>query len=161
MELKKKIKKLLDKSSKTPINKEFEILDEDTIKGLETIEEISSNNNGKIIKVAKKVIYVLKVMKNKNITHKQLQHYIAEYEIKNALHHPNILKTYGIFYGNEELAASILLEYCPMNLDEAIKNKRLSKIERVCLIYEIASGLKLKIFKKIFRIMKLTELLNF
>lgn len=92
MQLKKKIKETSDNSQLTPLNKEFQILDDDEINELETIEEINSNGNGKILKVAKKIIYVLKVMKNRNITHKQLQHFVAEYEIMNALDHPNILK---------------------------------------------------------------------
>ena len=141
-QLKKKIKEHPDDSQKTQINNEFEILDVDTIKGLEKLEKISSNNNSKIMKVAKKVIYALKILKNEEITHKQLQHFIGEYEIMNALKHPNILKAYGIFYGDEENPASILLEYCPNNLYKAIKNKTLTKVERVCFIYEITSGMK-------------------
>lgn len=54
---------LKNKMKKQSMN-EFQILDADTIKGLENIEEISSNNNSKIMKVAKKIIYVLKVLKN-------------------------------------------------------------------------------------------------
>lgn len=119
------------------------------IKELETIEEISCSSNSKILKVAKKDIYVLKVLNKKNIEHKQIQHFITEYEIMNALNHPNILKSYGFFNGNKEMAASILLEYCPMNLDEAIKKEQLTKVQRACSFYEIASGMKFVHLNKI------------
>ena len=42
-----------------------------------------------------------------------------------------------------EFFLAILVEYCPMNLNDAIKNKTFSKVQRVCSIYEIASGMKL------------------
>lgn len=39
------------------------------------------------------------------------------------LDHLNILKAYGIFLSDEENPPSILHEYCPENLEQAIKKK--------------------------------------
>ena len=67
----------------------------------------------------------------------------------NSLNHPNILKTCGLFLGSEEIEPSILLEYCSMDLDNAIKNKILSKVQLACSVYQIACGMKFIHFRKI------------
>ncbi|OHS97566.1 CAMK family protein kinase [Tritrichomonas foetus] len=53
--------------------------------------------------------------------------------------HPNILKTYGICYGDEKHPPSILLEYCPTNLKQMIKKFHENEIDN--LISEIISGM--------------------
>ena len=58
------------------------------------------------------------------------------------LHHPNVLQEYGIFVGDESNPPSILLEYCPLNIEQAIMNKELSNVKIVCAIYQIAEGMK-------------------
>ena len=58
------------------------------------------------------------------------------------LNHPNILKSYGIFLSNEKIPPSILLEYCPTNLNESIINGIFSKVQIACSFYEISSRMK-------------------
>lgn len=60
----------------------------------------------------------------------------------NILNHPNILKAFGIFFGDKETPPAILLEYCPKNLFTVIKNNELSNVEIACVMYEIAEGMK-------------------
>ena len=56
--------------------------------------------------------------------------------------HLNIMKAYGIFLSDEENPPSILLEYCPENLEQAIKKKSFKNSQIVCIIYQIAEGMK-------------------
>ena len=67
----------------------------------------------------------------------------------NLLDHPNILKTFGIYFGNKTNPPSILLEFCQMNLDQAINKKILSKIQIVFYVYQIVEGMKFVHFNKI------------
>lgn len=57
---------------------------------------------------------------------------LNEYELMNMLNHTNILKQ----------PPSILLESFQENLDDAVKNKALSNIQIVFIIYKIAEGMK-------------------
>lgn len=92
---------------------------------------IQYKNGNKSIKIIKKII------QNEN-----LQPIFMQYDISKKLHHLNILKTFGLFFGDDKSPSSILLEYCPNNLDEAIKKKKLSKVQRVYSIYQIAEFMK-------------------
>lgn len=58
------------------------------------------------------------------------------------LDHLNTLKAYVIFLSDEENPPSILLEYCPENLEQAIKKKSFKNFQIVCIIYQIAEGTK-------------------
>lgn len=46
---------------------------------------------------------------------KRQKRFILEYEVVNRIHHPNIIKTYGIFFGNSERLPSILPEITDNN----------------------------------------------
>ena len=128
---------------------EIKIIDEKAIQDLETIEEISYNNNGKVVKVYKKEIYVLKIMNVKNATADSLRYFLNEYEIMNLLDHPNIIKTFGICLHTEKMPPSILIEFCVNNLDEVIKNKTFDNVQIAFTIYQIVEGMKYVHFKKI------------
>lgn len=153
-QLEKAIKKNESTNGGSCISKpsdQFQFLDADLIQEFETLEEIGSGGGGKVLKVAKKEIYALKVMnlsKNPDENQSSLRLFLGEYEILNMLNHPNILKTYG-FYVNEKKPPSILLEFCPMNLDDLINNKKITKVELVCTIYQIVEGMKFVHFNKI------------
>ena len=151
IKLKAKIEELSHQEKKEfsqQIN-DFQIFDSSMIKDLEMIDEIGNNNYRKVYKVSQKVTCALKVINNKNITREQFQRFIEIHKTIEALNHPNLLKSYGIILSNEEIPTSILAEYYPMNLNDAIKNKTFSKVQRVCSIYEIASGMKLLHFNRI------------
>ena len=73
--------------------------------------------------------------------HFQNTTFMKEYEIMNMLDHANILKTYGIFLSDEKNPPSILLEFCPQNLQKAIEDKKFTNEELVKNIYQIAEGM--------------------
>lgn len=130
------------------VNHKIEILDSETIDNYEKLEEISFGSSGKVYKVAKKNFYALKVMKLE-ITPEEFKHFLNEYELLCLLEHPNIVKTFGIFLSDKTHPPSILLEFCPMNLESAIKKGILSNVEIVFSIYQIVEGMKYFHFKKV------------
>ena len=129
--------------------KELNILDSSSINELDKLEKIGRGSSGEIYKVAKKAIYALKIMEVEGKGVEELQQFINEYEIMNILDHPNILKTYGIFLSDEKTPPSLLLEYCSMNLEKAIKSKTFTKNQVVFAIYQIAEGMKYVHFRKV------------
>ncbi|KAK8898171.1 hypothetical protein M9Y10_000443 [Tritrichomonas musculus] len=133
----------------TPMNKGLDILDSSSIDDLEKIEKIGRGSSGEIYKVFKKEIYALKIMEIEGKSYDEFRQFINEYGIMSILDHPNILKTHGIFLSNESTPPSFLLEFCPTNLDKAIKNKRMTKEEIVFTIYQIVEGMKYVHFRKV------------
>ncbi|KAK8844183.1 hypothetical protein M9Y10_024388 [Tritrichomonas musculus] len=129
--------------------KELRIIDSEEINNIEQIELIGSGGGGNVFKVAKKVFYALKRMKICKTNISTLKQFLSEYEILNMLNHPNIIKAYGIFLSDETNPASILLEYCPTNLDKLVTNQSLDNIQIVKLIYQIVEGMKYVHFNKI------------
>lgn len=88
-------------------------------------------------------------MNIENSSFESLQRFVREYDIMNMLCHPNILKTHGIFFSDEKIPPSILLEYCPLNLEQAVKKHLLSKVQTAVAIYQIAEGMKYIHFRNI------------
>ena len=127
----------------------FRILSEEEIENLEKLEEIGVGGGGKVVKVAIKKLYALKQMVVNNSSFKDLQNFIQEYEIINMLNHPNVIEAIGIFMSNESIPPSILLEYCPNNLQKAIEDKILTNEEVVEIIYQIVEAMKYIHSKKI------------
>lgn len=135
------LKRLREEKQKTQKNKEIKIFDSDSINEYETIENIDCE--GQVVKVCLKKVYALKKVKLTNLNHDSFQNFINDIQIINMLNHPNILKTFKVFYNNEkESELSILLEYCQMNLEQAIQNKSLTKAQIVSFIIQIAEGMK-------------------
>ena len=140
-------------NSKCKANEYIKILDEKIYEELKMIDEIALRTSGKVLKVSyNNKIYALKIMnyrKSSPNNYSDNQNFIKEYEFLSSLNHPNILKTFGIFLGNERKPPALLSEFCQMNLDELMKSKELSKFEIVCLIYQIIEAMKYLNFKKI------------
>ena len=128
---------------------EIKVFTEKEINDFEILEEISYNNNGKVVKVAKKQIFVLKIMNAKKSNVESLKLFLNEYEIMNMLNHPNIIKTFGICLDSVNMPPSIVIEFCIGNLEEAILNKKFTKVEIAFAIYQIAEGMKYVHYKKI------------
>ena len=63
-----------------------------------------------------------------------------EYVLLSNLNHPNIVKVFGFYYGNENHNPAILLEYCKFNLEKIIKE--LNDDDLVGIIYEICLAMK-------------------
>ena len=76
---------------------------------------------------------------HQNIDRNQIENEIA---IMRELDHPNILKAFGIFLSNENNPPSILLEFCPKNLEEIMTEETHSKVKMVFIIYQIIEGMK-------------------
>ncbi|KAK8883177.1 hypothetical protein M9Y10_045827 [Tritrichomonas musculus] len=136
------------KEEKVP---ELQIYDVETIDNLTRIETIGRGAQSEVVKVGKQEIYALKILeadlaklksKIKNIENdddeqfKAMKRFLQEYEIMNSLNHRNIVKAYGICFGDSTHPPSILIEYCPFNLNDVVND--LSNIEKVTAIYEIS-----------------------
>lgn len=76
------------------------------------------------------------------IDYEKVKNLLLEYEILFQFRHPNIIKTYGFYYGDKTHNPAILLEYCKFNLEKVIKIKALEDFELVGVIYEICSAMK-------------------
>lgn len=83
---------------------------------------------------------VINVLSSESDQFKQLKHLLHDYEVLNLLKHRNIIKTFGFCLGNSMKSPSILLEYCKTNLEAIVES--LNDMQRVCVIYEIASGME-------------------
>lgn len=69
-----------------------------------------------------------------------MRRFVLEYESINHLDHPNIIKAFGISFGDSTHSPAILLEYCVSNLKKMIK--KMSDSERVSAIVDISSAMK-------------------
>ena len=70
-----------------------------------------------------------------------IQRLIDEFKIMITLKHPNILKLYGLLVNPKTQLPSILQEQYPFTLEQAIKDKNLSKVQKTYSIYQIAAGM--------------------
>lgn len=122
-------------------NQNFEIYDSDSFQYINTL------GNGLIgmscevtMKDNKNAIRVLKALGQ--ISPENVLNFIRECIQLNKHNHPNINKIYGAFLGDENIPPSILLHRCPHNIETLIENKMISKADSVCIIYEIAEGMR-------------------
>lgn len=112
-------------------SKEFNVRD------VQTIDKLKSKGCKKICdysdvyRVSQNPYFVLKEERNET----KVKYFLQEYEILTKLDHPNIIKAYGICFGDENHPLSIILENCPCDLKEVIK--KLKDYEKVSIIYEI------------------------
>lgn len=139
-----KLKKTIESSENTTVAEQmdtFKIIDANEMQQLRIDTELGYGSTGITYKVVKtqEQIYVMKKMKK--IDQKTGKKFVKEYELLNSLHHPNILKTYGIFI-DDKSPLSILLEFCEQDMTDAIKNKDFSTINILCWIFQIAEGMK-------------------
>lgn len=118
---------------------QIEFFDPRSFKYLEKIENIKTDTNNKFTKVTMNKFYVLKEINDLNT--ENIQSIIDEFYINIMLKHPNILKTHGILVDSKN-QPSILFEYCPFNIKQAVKDNKLSKVQKVLSIYQIAEGMK-------------------
>ena len=138
--LKKKIKSL--EQQKVAPTDSFNILDSSVIKNLRIIREISSGGFGKVLEVGKEETYALKGMHVDDLSISGFKAFIGEYEKLTRLHHPNVVQAYGVFMSDATNPPSILLEFCPKDLQSAIKLESLSNVQLVIWIYQIVEGMR-------------------
>lgn len=66
--------------------------------------------------------------------------FLYEYELVNNLYHPNIIRTFGIYFGNDSThPPSILFEFFRYSLYSKIH--KLGKIELILIVYEICDSM--------------------
>lgn len=150
--LKREIEELKQKMKSIPISQQNQQqqFGSRSTQSLEIIGEIGNSNGVKFYKVLHPTLYMLKEMDNKKTKAENIQQLLDEFKIINILHHPNIIKTYGIFTDDQNIPPSILLEYCSNNLEQVIKSKKFSKVQQVFSVYQIAKAMKYIHSQKIF-----------
>ncbi|OHS99329.1 hypothetical protein TRFO_34234 [Tritrichomonas foetus] len=158
-----------NQNNNSNILSETKILSQSEIESYQKIKKIGNGASSKVIKVVREESYALKILKitplNNNAenssgdndnnsendnededeeTHqkenfRKMKYFMNEYEIMSKIVHPNIIKTYGICYGDDQNPPSIILEYCPYNLSNSIKKLKHDEIERI--IFGIVEGM--------------------
>lgn len=66
--------------------------------------------------------------------------FLQEYEIRSQMNHANIVKQFGVSFGDAMHPPSIPLEFCPSNLKEKIQ--KLTNEERITAIIDISLAMK-------------------
>ena len=89
-------------------------------------------------KLGSKNIKTMKIQ----ILNQNFHQLFALYEKNQNLNHPNILKSNGFLFDDEKSPSIILFEFCPINLEQGIKNKMLSKVKLMYSIYQILETMK-------------------
>ncbi|KAK8845156.1 hypothetical protein M9Y10_021338 [Tritrichomonas musculus] len=164
IELEKEVQNLKKQiSSKVPETAErkgsrLDIIDTETLDKLKRIKSLGRGATSEVFEVAReerlalKVYYPSIVSESKDddddeeeegkvvINFKNVQRFLLEYESLNQLDHANIIKAFGISFGDATHPPAILLEYCASNLKKKIK--KLTNSERICAIVDISSAMK-------------------
>lgn len=120
----------LKKEQSTTTVDEIEILDTSMIESYEKVTKISSGVN-----------YSLKVLK-KEVNANEIRYFLSEYEIM------KIVKTFGLFLHEHE-PASIVLEFCPTNVESFVSEGKVSGVDLVFAIYPIVEGMKYVHFRHV------------
>ncbi|KAK8833826.1 hypothetical protein M9Y10_026488 [Tritrichomonas musculus] len=144
------------RSEKKGENCELQIYDVGTIENLTRLGTIGRGGQSEVVKVCRQEIYALKVLETElnelkkkvkiddaelqRKSYESMKRFLQEYEIMNSLHHRNIIKAYGLSFGDASHAPCILLEYCPFNLKDVVND--LSNNEKVTVIYELSEAMK-------------------
>ncbi|KAK8889036.1 hypothetical protein M9Y10_033779 [Tritrichomonas musculus] len=146
-----RIKNLESQQEKTPQKHEnktiensnnFELFDQKTVNDMNIVETLGRGAQSEVFKVSRPHFYVLKVLlqSGSNNGFIQFKRFVQEYDILRLLDHGNIVRTFGFCYGDETHPPSILLQFCPHNLCDAVKS--MNSIQKVCAIYEICLGME-------------------
>ena len=125
----------------------FKILDINDIQNLIKIESIGRGATSEVFKISNGQFLAMKVLSleddeesSESSSFAKMKRLIQEYELLSMLNHPNIIKTFGVFLGDESNPPSIIIEYCPTNLKKNVK--KLTNVERVVIIYQISKAMK-------------------
>ena len=114
----------------------------DEIDNMKNKTLIGQGGQSRVYKVSKDTFFALKELEITNNTsdnYNHLRRLLQEHEIINCFNHPNIIKTFGICFGDKTHPPSIILEFCPFNLLKCVKD--LQDFERISVIFEICSAM--------------------
>lgn len=134
-DIQQKIKEIKEKYP----NKVFDL---ESAQYFNKIEDIGTGAKYKYTKVSMNKFYTFKEIKNGNLNSENIQQLIDEFNIMIELKHQNILKTHCLYYDLKKNQVSILLDYYPINLEQAIKNKMVSRTQHISSICQIAKAMK-------------------
>ena len=133
----------------------LDILDIDTLDKMKKIKSLGRGATSEVFEVTRETRFALKVYYPEIICDENddeeeeekiivnansMRKFLLEYESINQLDHANIVKAFGISFGDAKHPPAILLEYCASNLKEKIKE--LTNSERICAIVDISSAMK-------------------
>lgn len=133
----------LEKFGTHPQLREFRSSDIDKYK---IIKSIGTGTISEVVEVTRNENFALKILDTKLFendfdTNEKLKIVFDDFERINELNHPNILKCYGYFYGDENHPPSLLFEICHSNLNMNIT--KLTACEQISIIFEIADAMRL------------------
>ena len=140
-ELKRQLKEKTDNQQSQVIHQN-QVNDSETNINYEKIEDIKINENNKYVKVMMNKICVMKEKINQEKATENQERLTNEIQIMKLLNHPNVLKVESDDINDKNQKPSILFEYCPKNLEEAVNSKKMSKVQQIFSIYQIAEGMK-------------------
>ncbi|KAK8892907.1 Serine/threonine-protein kinase stk11 [Tritrichomonas musculus] len=140
-ELKRQLKEKTDNQQSQVIHQN-QVNDSETNINYEKIEDIKIKENNKYVKVMMNKICVMKEKINQEKATENQERLTNEIQIMKLLNHPNVLKLESDDINDRNQKPSILIEYCPNNLEEAVKSKMMSKVQQIFSIYQIAEGMK-------------------
>ena len=137
----------------------LEILDTATLDKLRRIKSLGRGATSEVFEVGREELLALKVYYPEIVSEdndddddddadegkvainiENARRFLLEYESINQLDHANIIKAFGISFGDSTHPPAILLEYCVSNLKKKIK--KLTNSERICAIVDLSSAMK-------------------
>lgn len=136
-----KIESNLDQIIKEIKKIQTEFFDPKSSTYIEKIVNFETGTKYKFTKVTMNKYYTLKEISYQNPNREDIQSIINEFENMFGLKHLNILKTHGILLDKKN-QPSILFEYCPFNIKQVINEQKISKVQQIYSVYQIAEGMK-------------------
>lgn len=118
----------------------FEILDENDLKSIEKVKLIGEGSMSKVYEVEYKQHLAQKIFENDEDNMVDLKKFVREYETMISLRSPNVVRAYGIYFGDDKHPPSILLELCKCNLKQKLKS--LDKKKRRQVLIDVCNGMK-------------------
>lgn len=103
------------------------------------IKKLGEGGSGKVF-LAKVIENDMQVAIKKIKVKNHHKNYKKEYDILLLLNHPNIIKTYGLFYENNNYY--LVFEYCEIDLFDYLENNVINEKECSAISYQILLGIK-------------------
>ncbi|KAK8840115.1 hypothetical protein M9Y10_031053 [Tritrichomonas musculus] len=136
----------------------LEIIDTATLDNLKRIKSLGQGATSEVFEVSREErlalkVYYPEVIGSENddddddegegkfvFNIENARRFLLEYESIAQLDHANIVKAFGISFGDSTHPPAILLEYCVSNLKKKIK--KLTDSERICAIVDLSEAMK-------------------
>lgn len=137
------LKSALKRALKSDKQSNYSILDKGQFKGYKIVREINEGGFGVVYEVEKEgKKYALKRLRENILDNCNIGGFKRECKKINKLHHPNVIKTFGIYLEGDESNPSFILEYCPQVLSKMVGNASVHGEEIVIWLFQIAEAMK-------------------